>query len=479
MHDLLEPGTKRALKLAMPVPENRPAVDRLRVASLRLEFLLLASLEHRGIVRAHDFGQVLNGGAFFTMDLLEGQTASALRRTGGLEESATLRRIILGLSDVLAYLHERGVLHCDLKPSNVLITKDRVVLLDLGHAALHREGLRSGMLGTPGFIAPEILDGRPPAPASDIFALGATIFALAEGRAPFGQGAVLDDRFLAPADWATSGLDAVSPELTALVATMLDPDPASRPTAHQLRFMLAQGVAERAELPLPSLGGRERLLAAARAIVLERSPRVRAIVFTGEEGSGKSRVLRALHQMLVLEGTRAILLPASARAPAISELVSRLFGLLGEGSQHTLDSQRHALDRGETSLEVLGPVLGRIAAEVAPVLLLDDAAALDDRSATALTRILEERMGPRWVFGGRLRGTETVSGDAMLELPIGALEPSEVDGLVRSVLGTAVEPEQLAEIMKKTGGMPGAVETLLRRSQVELTPWGWAIRSLC
>src|SRR6266700_4189853 len=95
------------------------------------------------------------------------------------------------LREALGSAHAAGVVHRDVKPGNILVTPDgRVVLTDFGIATLHGDpGLtQAGMvMGTPGFTAPERIRGEPATPASDLWSLGATLYAAVEGQGPFAQ----------------------------------------------------------------------------------------------------------------------------------------------------------------------------------------------------------------------------------------------------------------------------------------------------
>jgi hypothetical protein len=146
------------------------------------------------------------------------------------------------VADGLAAAHAAGVVHRDVKPGNVLIADDgRVKLTDFGvsRAVDDVQLTRTGLIaGTPAFLSPEVARGQVPTAASDVFALGATLYAAVEGRPPFG----LDDNAYALLHKVATS----SPEppqqagaLTALIMRLLADDPAQRPTAEQARDTLA------------------------------------------------------------------------------------------------------------------------------------------------------------------------------------------------------------------------------------------------
>jgi serine/threonine protein kinase len=96
----------------------------------------------------------------------------------------------LGLLEALEATHRAGIVHRDVKPGNVqLCGGQRVVLTDFGIAATTEDGAATGgIVGSPAYMAPEQVHGEAVAPASDLYSLGATLYAAVEGRSPFGRG---------------------------------------------------------------------------------------------------------------------------------------------------------------------------------------------------------------------------------------------------------------------------------------------------
>ncbi|HEU4734740.1 MAG TPA: serine/threonine-protein kinase [Kofleriaceae bacterium] len=156
-----------------------------------------ARVRHPNIVDVVDFGYLIDGRPYFVMELLEGQSLTDLIARGALPPGVVVM-IARQLANALAAAHDRGVVHADVTPSNVLVVGARgaaaagelaVKLVDFGLAELAGEGLRDEnpefVLGTPAYISPEQLRGLAPTDRSDQYGLGAVLFELLTGRPPF------------------------------------------------------------------------------------------------------------------------------------------------------------------------------------------------------------------------------------------------------------------------------------------------------
>ncbi|MFF7592177.1 serine/threonine-protein kinase [Kitasatospora purpeofusca] len=175
----------------------------------------------------------------------------ALRVVGALPEESA-RRLAAGLAQALIDVHAAGLIHRDLKPSNVLLAEDGVRVIDFGIARA-AEGqdtklTRTGaMIGSPGYMSPEQVEGRELTPASDVFSLGATLAVACAGRPAFAGESL--PRILFAVLHAEPELSGVPAGLRPLVAACLAKDPAARPTPQAV--LAALGRIEPAARPWP------------------------------------------------------------------------------------------------------------------------------------------------------------------------------------------------------------------------------------
>ena len=153
---------------------------------------------------------------------------------------ARIHTIATGMAEALVSVHAADVLHRDIKPTNVLMERDQPVLIDFGLAMAADESRMTHtgwLLGTPSYLAPELVYGAAPTPAVDVHAWAATVAYAATGRSPYGSGpavAVMDR--IRRSEWRLNG---VPPSLRQILEPCLSRDPRQRPTAAQLSQWLA------------------------------------------------------------------------------------------------------------------------------------------------------------------------------------------------------------------------------------------------
>jgi eukaryotic-like serine/threonine-protein kinase len=206
--------------------------DEAARARFEREARAAAALAHPGIVAVFDVEASASRAAII-FELVEGETlADRLAREGALAPTEAAR-IGAELAEALAHAHERGIVHRDVKPGNVLLERDgRARLVDFGIARLlERESAHlttAGMItGTLRYLAPEQLAGEEATPSTDLYALGAVLFEMLTGRPAFEASTpvALVEAQRHPPD-AIAG---VPSGLAAISLSALDPDPAQRP----------------------------------------------------------------------------------------------------------------------------------------------------------------------------------------------------------------------------------------------------------
>ncbi|GGU56518.1 serine/threonine-protein kinase [Lentzea flava] len=183
---------------------------------------------------------VEHGVTYLVMELVEAPTLSEVMTRRSLTEDE-VADIGLQTLSALEAAHAAGIVHRDVKPSNIMVLPDgRVKLADFGIArAMDDPGLTAtgGIMGSPGYMAPELFSGKPPSPASDLWALGATMFHAVEGRAPFQRDTTAATMhaimYEEPVLQRTTG------PLAATIMGLLTHDDTKRLTGPQLRERLA------------------------------------------------------------------------------------------------------------------------------------------------------------------------------------------------------------------------------------------------
>lgn len=205
------------------------------VKQFELEMQILGQLEeHENIVRARDAGQS-GDHHFLVMDYVDGVNVSQLLSRFGPLEVSDACEIIRQAALALAHAHRHGLVHRDVKPNNLMVTREGCVkLLDLGLASYHDAPSEAiGIAGTADYLAPEAWKSSAVGPSVDVYGLGCTLFKLLVGYAPFARGETSNEakqrRHLTEQPEAVDALRKDVPHrLARLVAAMLEKDPEVR-----------------------------------------------------------------------------------------------------------------------------------------------------------------------------------------------------------------------------------------------------------
>lgn len=221
-----------ALDLLVALKVLHPQLaDARRSNSLRRFFAearLAAAIRHPGAVAIYDVDEAARA---LAMEWIPGGTLrTRLRERGGAIDAAELTATARAVLGTLAYLHGRGIVHGDLKPSNLLLrAPGQIVIADFGTAELVGAARAESVGGTPLYLAPEQFRGAPSSPATDLYAVGAVLFEMSVGqplrshaslvRGAAGEALPADRRAL---------LASHPPSWRDLIVALLSPDPAAR-----------------------------------------------------------------------------------------------------------------------------------------------------------------------------------------------------------------------------------------------------------
>ncbi|HWY73322.1 MAG TPA: serine/threonine-protein kinase, partial [Burkholderiaceae bacterium] len=178
-------GRQVALKTVLPALSAKLGRD--GVAALLQEARIVSTLSHPNIVPLYDAFEDA-GVSYLVFEYVEGQSLADLIRQSGKLETGRAVVIAIALAQAVAYAHERNIVHRDIKPGNVMITRDGVPrLMDFGiasSAAAAGADSRT-LLGTPSYMAPEYIEEGIYLPSSDVFALGVVLYEMLTGTRPF------------------------------------------------------------------------------------------------------------------------------------------------------------------------------------------------------------------------------------------------------------------------------------------------------
>ncbi len=329
---------------------------------LKNEFRSAADLHHTNLVQ---LGELLeeSGDWFFTMELLRGVDVLSYVREGGALDLGRLRGALVQLMVGLGALHEANKVHCDIKPSNVMVTPEgRLVVLDFGIVSdLARGGVAHdrGMLGTAAYMAPEQVLSERLGPAVDVYAAGAVLYLALTGQLPFGDSPThaLEAKLSAEPRSPKSLAPTIPDDLNILCIEMLRVDPAARPRVSEILERLGASSSARMRVsvapstwsshPAIFVGRREELAELHSAWVdvsQARPPRGRTVVLEGESGVGKSYLAAELVQRCRAETPELLVLRGrcyereSVAYKAIDGVIDELVRFLAERAEREVQA---------------------------------------------------------------------------------------------------------------------------------------------
>ena len=235
--------------VALKVLRQDASGDPAAVRRFLREVQAVSMLSHPNTITVYDFGQAPDGLLYIAMEYLEGRSLGAILDEDGPLPPERALRVAGQVASALAEAHEKGVIHRDLKPDNVMLAevggrRDHAKVVDFGIAKLRGAGgriTRTGTtIGTPAYLSPEAAEGKTElTPAVDLYALGCLLFECLTGRVPFPGDdpvSVAMAQMSAPVptfESVRAGLS-VPHEVESLVRSLLEKDPDSRPASAEV-----------------------------------------------------------------------------------------------------------------------------------------------------------------------------------------------------------------------------------------------------
>jgi eukaryotic-like serine/threonine-protein kinase len=484
--------------------QRRVALKTLRVpdpksvGSIRREVHALRQLNHPGIVPVIEEGFTL-GVPWYAMPLLDGPTlrghldtvgraTSDAASAGARGDLLPMLRIAERLCDALACLHGEGLIHCDLKPENIILAAtDQPVLVDFGFVALfgarsreRANGLSGAVEGTFGYMSPEQLGGRLFDARADLYSLGCILYEMVTGSPVFGgEGWHLVDKHLNAVPVPPSALvPGVPAGLDELIVRLLAKDPRERvgyadDVAAVLERLTGSGkpslsLRARPYLYRPEMAGRDKLLAELDGLLASAKLGNGNLVFLGaESGAGKTRLAIEVGVVAARRGFGLIAgecLPVEMQGSKGGLVDSPLHPFRPFLEQLSLEHGPHAAAEGEglsaADIAVLARYGSSVAATVAPQFTALSPPDARQQAVSAILNALDvfAKAHPTFIVLDDLQWAD--------ELTLEVVSALARTGFVRSrrliVLALYRSEEQRDELQRLTSS-PGVIDRSLPR----------------
>lgn len=320
-----------AMKVAHP--------NRVASAHLLREFHILKSLSHEAIVRVFEFGYTKKGPPFFTMEYVKGKPFTEAFENYSEDFLVGFAKALAGIS----YIHERGLVHGDLKPENLIVSKhnDKITakILDFGFAGAISSGKGRGSIG---YMAPEIFRGRKLDIRTDLYSIGVILYETLTRRLPFPFKDLSDliKRQNAGTFTPVREINKDVPQPVAeIVESLISPVPEVRPpSAQEIAAKLTDMLKGKARVIIsserrfltPPLIEREDIIKVFRKSLSGSRKSGNAIFLKGPAGIGKTRLLREFKFIAQTAGWYVFTINLSDLREEASPLFSSIRGQLGE-----------------------------------------------------------------------------------------------------------------------------------------------------
>ena len=413
--------------VAIKVLLGQYADDEEFVERFRQEARSAASLSHPNIVPVYDQGRSEDGSYYMAMEYVpRGTLKDWIKREGALAPEAAAG-VALQIASALQVAHEKGVIHRDIKPQNVLVTSSgdvKVTDFGIARAASASTQTRTGMvLGTAGYMSPEQAKGEPVGPGSDVYSLGIVLYEMLTGNLPYNADSVFAQAMKhvnEPPPFAKKASPEVPEALDALTIKLLAKNPEDRypsatALANDLERILHSGFiteagqekTEAATAPLlPSPEGRTRRTAA-------RPPAPVPQPVSGCDGRRRGRLLPVLATLLLVVALLGVL--------AFGQGFFEDFDPTGSGGSNSTSSAEHS---GAEEAKVPDLEYGSEAVDTSDAEVIGSWSDIPSGKASA-GEVIDQR-----ATVGNVMGTGTAVG-------IGSVNPAQVSGNADSaVLGS-------------------------------------------
>ncbi len=497
------------------------------VQRFQREFQVLTQLRHPNLVQVFDYGITAQGQLYFTMEWIQGQDLTAHMRRTSLIDGIP---VMIQVCRALAYLHARGVIHGDLKPTNVLLPDgQQVKLIDFGVALEARAPETHTRYYSPGYTAPEVRQMRPVDHRIDLYSLGAMWYEWLVGEPPlFTPGS---ERLIPFTLTETlEAQDHVPEALGDVIARLLATSPSERyASANQVIQAINQATGSAYALETQETAGSYALRThfVGRQAEMDTLLHVwtqaqtaegKLVLIGGQAGVGKTRLVEELEIQAELEGARVVW----------GQCVERGGGAYHPWREVLRVVVRYVEDADEATMKRVGPVLAALLPELWQCPYMADAAPPAELDPQAAQQRLHDAIAQVLQAAGRLRPTmvaiedthwadeatlallsfltripaqtgllvcttyrseeidpqhplATLAGAHVLRIQLAPLLPEVTADLARSMLGLDELPPLLADkLQRTTGGNALFVQELIRSLAVEgevlqRTVEGWHI----